>query len=175
MHNDIDGGEKLARKSRVEKPVVKAEERKTTRVRPKGSALRDRLSVPDEIRAAYPDCYFVWENNEKGKIKMREDNGWEVVRGDFLDGSWQPGEKSLNTGSVYSIPVGLGETTSNLEAVLMMIPIEWWEEDLKAQKEEYQKVENSLRRGSKHGETAPDGSYDPRLPNGGVGFSKSNR
>lgn len=87
------------------------------------------------------------------------------------DGSWNPAD-TTNLGSVMSQPVGMGETTSNMQAVLMVLPLEWYEDDLKAQQEENRLVENSLRRGSTHGRVNDDGTYAPRLPNGAIGYSR---
>jgi hypothetical protein len=169
----MSDGEKITRKGREEREPVKTEERKSTRgPRPKGmSVLNDRTAIPDAIRNAYPDCEFFWENDEKGKVQMRESQGWEVVRGSYMDGKWQPGGVEA-LGSVVSQPVGSGETTHSMNAVLMVIPREWYEELLDEQKAHNQQVENSLRRGSTHGEVSPDGTYAPRLPNGKIGYHR---
>jgi hypothetical protein len=182
--NDVDilGGEsplsRGRRTSRVqEKPAateVAAEPvRQSKRVRPGGGVLADRLAVPQYIREAYPDCEFFWENDEKAKIQAREARGWEVVRGVVgNDGKWQPGNQHTNIGSVLSIPVGQGETRSDMQAVLMCLPREWYEDDCRAQEEQNRQIMNSLRRGSNNQDINPDGTYAPRLPNGKYGFSQ---
>lgn len=131
--------------------------------------MADRLAVPDAIKRAYPDCMFYWENDEKGQVQIRESRGWEVVKGSFVDGAWSPGQNG--SGNVYSIPVGQGETKSDIQAVLMALPVEWYEDDLRSQEEQNRQTMNSLRRGSNPNEVNSDGSYAPRLANGKVGLS----
>jgi hypothetical protein len=179
MMNDIDilGGESPVRRNtrttRVQEKTAEAEPvRESKRVRPGGGVLVDRLAVPPHIKAAYPDCVFFWENDEKDKILARESRGWEVVRGELLNGKWQPGNQQTNIGSVLSIPVGQGETRSDLKAVLMMLPRDWYEDDCRDQEENNRQIMNSLRRGSSNQEINPDGTYAPRLPNGKFGFSQ---
>jgi hypothetical protein len=146
MSIDLEHGRATERKSRVEKPEVKKDERPTLRVRPRGSVQRDKLFVPDEVKAAYPDSYFVFENDEMGRVQARERVGWSIVRGDWLDGNYVPNHDITQVGSVYRIPVGRGQTTDNLYAVLMCIPMEWWQEDLAKQQESAEEIESSLRR-----------------------------
>jgi hypothetical protein len=173
MSIDLDGDKKVIRKSdRVSRPEVKTEERKTTRVRPGGSVHADRLAVPQAIREAYPDVVFFWENEEKGKPELRISRGWEIVRGDTVDGKWQPCEQNSNLGNVVRIPVGRGETTDNMSAVLMMLPRDWYEDDCREQEKHNQDLRNSLRRGSNSNEVNSDGTYAPRLPNGKYGYSE---
>lgn len=178
MENDIiaesNPVQRRGRPARMQaKPEVEAEPaRKTTRVRPQGGVLADRLAVPDYIKRAYPDCVFFFENDEKGKIQIRESRGWEVVKGCLVDGVWHPGGNSMNSGSVYSIPVGQGETKHDLQAVLMALPEEWYQDDIKAQEEASREARNALRRGSNNQDVNPDGTYAPRLPNGKYGFSQ---
>jgi len=177
MSIDLDGDKKAIRKSdRVSRSEVKTEERKTTRVRPGGNVHADRLAVPQHIRDAYPDMFFFWENEEKGKVEMRIGRGWEVVRGDMVNGSWQPCEQNSNLGSVVRIPVGRGETTDNMTAVLMMLPLDWYEDDCREQEKHNQDLRNSLRRGSNDSKDPlavnSDGTYAPRLPNGKYGYSE---
>ncbi len=145
-------------------------ERRTRRVRQGGGVLTDRTVVPEEIRRAYPDCEFFWENDEKGKVELRVANGWEVVKGQMHDGIWHPGNDSTNMGSVYSMPVGPGSSGQPMQAVLLCIPSEWYQEDVKAQEEYNRQVRNSLRRGSNPNEVNSDGTYAPRLPNGKIGL-----
>jgi len=146
-------------------------ERKTKRVRP-GSVngvMADRTAVPEAIKRAYPDCTFYWENDEKDKPAIRVSRGWEIVKGSFVDGAWSP---SVNgEGNVYSIPVGPGSAGTPIHAVLMALPVEWYEDDCKTQEEQNRQIMNSLRRGSRPEDINPDGSYAPRLPNGKVGLS----
>jgi hypothetical protein len=169
MQNDIIVSENpVTRRSRPSTRVeVKQEvaegapepERKTKRVRP-GSVngvVSDRLVVSDAIRRKYPDCVFFWENVEKGKPEVRESIGWEKCKDE--------------AGNVIMIPVGQGETGPSINAVLMALPVEWYEEDLKRQEEQSRQVMNSLRRGSNPQDVNSDGSYAPRLPNGKVGLS----
>lgn len=178
--NDIDilGGESPVRRNtrsaRVTEKTAEAEPvRESKRVRPGGGVLNDRLSVPQYILDAYPDCIPFFENDEKDNIAVRVSRGWEVVRGVVgNDGKWQPGNQHSNIGSVYSIPVGQGQTRSDMQAVLMMLPRDWYEEDCRAQEEHNRQIMNSLRRGSSNQEINPDGTYAPRLPNGKFGFSQ---
>lgn len=159
---------------RAARPEVKATpERKTMRVRPSGSATKDRLSIPQWVLDAYPDCQFMWQNDENGAVQVREQRGWTVVRSDMNDGRYHTDAERVYTGSAVSIPVGPGVTTGNLQAVLMMMPREWFEEDLKAQEAQNKEIEGSLRRGSRfHGDIQADGTYDARLSNGGLGYSR---
>lgn len=180
MNNDIVSQENtVTRRTRLSRPGTAAAtetdaapQRKTTRVRPQGGVLVDRHAVPEYIKQAYPDCTFFWENDEKGKVQIRENRGWEVVRGNLVDGTWQPGCRDTNLGNAIRMPVGQGETTSNLEAVLMMLPREWYEDDCRAQEEANRQLENSLRRGSNSQDVNPDGTYAPRLPNGKIGYHR---
>jgi hypothetical protein len=178
MNNDILSQENtVARRGRQSRVAAKPEAdapvaRKTTRVRPTSGALADRLAVPQYIKDAYPDCVFFWENDEKGKVQIRESRGWEIVRGNLADGKWQEGNRDMNLGNVLRIPVGPGETKSDLEAVLMMLPLEWYEDDCRAQEEANRQLENSLRRGSNSQDVNPDGTYAPRLPNGKIGYHR---
>ena len=171
MSNDLEA--KGRKSARIERTVERTVERKTLRVRPGGDVHADRLSVPQHLKDAYPDMFFFWENDEKGQVQQREARGWEVVRGSMIDGKWQSGERNSNLGSVVSMPVGQGETTDSLTSVLMMLPLEWYEDDLKQQEDKNRQIRQSLRRGSNNQDVNPDGTYAPRLPNGQVGFSEN--
>ena len=148
-------------------------ERTTMRQRPNIESVSDRLVVPQWVRDAYPTCVFFWENDEKGAVQMREARGWAIVRDDMTDGQYLTDSEKKYTGSVVSIPVGPGVTTGNLQAVLMMMPKEWYVEDLKAQEAQNREVAKSLRRESAYfGQVRDDGTYDPKLPNGQIGFDQ---
>jgi len=177
MTIDFDGDKKTARKSeRAERNVAKTPGRKITRPRPGGSVHADRLAVPKPILDAYPESQFMyfWENDEKGKVEIREQRGWVRVQLDMADGKmWEPGEQRTYTGGVVKIPVGRGETTDSMYSVLMMMPREWYEDDIAEQENHNQEVRNSLRRGpnANTGET-DDGVYAARLSNGKYGLSE---
>ena len=160
--------------NRNNRAEVAQTERTTMRQRPNIEATSDRLVVPQWIRDAYPTCQFFWENDEKGAVQMREARGWAIVRDDMTDGKYLTDSERKYTGSVVSIPVGPGVTTGNLQAVLMMMPKEWYEEDLKAQEAQKREVAKSLRRESAYfGQVRDDGTYDPKLPNGQIGFNQT--
>lgn len=182
MNNDIINSENpVSRRGRpparvqVKQEVVEGApqpERKSSRGPRPGTVngvVADRLNVPDAIKRAYPDCVFYWENDEKGKPQIREGRGWEVVKGSFVAGSWAKGEDG--EGNVYTIPVGPGSDGMPMKAVLMALPCDWYEDDLKAQEDQNRQVMNSLRRGSNPQDINSDGTYAPRLPNGKVGLS----
>lgn len=160
MNRDLDGDEKVVRKSdRAERVEAKAKDQRTERVRPRADVLADRLTVPQEVRDAYPDCVFFWENDEMGRVQIRVGNGWEVCK--------------FPSGGIVQIPVGVGNTTSNLQSVLLCLPREWYEEDIARQEAESKTRLDSLRRKpSEHGVIDGDGLYAARAPDGTIGFSQ---
>lgn len=82
-------------------------------------------------------CTFRWVNNEAGRVQKFINEGWEVVEGDASPGIWRPNEETVksDSGSVTSIPVGPGRTVDAMDAILMKISIERFNE-MEAQKTE---------------------------------------
>ena len=178
MSIDLEGEKKQTRgKERTERLTIKTEERPTLRVRPGGSVFADRLAAPQWVRDKYSECVFYWENDEAGRPEQREARGWVKVKSDMDDGkAFEPGEQRTYSGGVVRIPVGRGNTTDNLYAVLMMLPREWYEADRREQEEQNRKLRESLRRGPNTTNNplavGSKGEYAPRLPNGEYGFSE---
>ena len=168
---DFAGGARLKRSTErtvreTEAPVA----RKSLRERPGSqSVFQDKQAVPKAIKDAYPDCQFYWENDSDNSrfITAREERGWEVVRGTMSDGKWLPGNKDVGLGSVFQSPCGGGGYQ-----VLMVLPNEWYKDDVRQQTEAVMEKRNALRRGSRSGEVMPDGSYAASNGAGGFGFTE---
>lgn len=162
----------VARGGRPGRPSVKqadviAEDAKPVRKSARGprptasnGILEDRTVVSEDIKKSYPDCTFYWETDDEAgrKIKARTAIGWEVC-------------KDPLTGSIVTQAAGLGGKDPNANLVLMCLPLEWYEEDVRKQEAFNAQKMNSLRRGSTRDHINGDGTYAPRLPDGSYGLS----
>lgn len=176
-NENLQTSDKVVGETKANAEVSKPEDRtremidRARKARSGSNVLEDRLSVPQAVRDAYPDCVFFWENNEEGAVERRMLKGWEVVKVPSVDGEVIGNDS--NMGSTYSMPVGRGNTTGNLQAILMALPRELYEEDIKAQEKQSREITDSRRRKpSDHGIVNPDGSYAPKLPSGKIGFDQ---
>lgn len=116
---------RVARNTTIESTtdVAKRRERPS---RPDINGRRDILTVTNKD----PDYEYRWVNDVDGRIQEFQSVGWELATGDeevARKGITDP----LPVGSVKRKPVGGG-----IEAVLMRIYKEWYEED-QAKKAEY--------------------------------------
>lgn len=90
-----------------------------------------------------PNYAYRWVNdNDAGmRIEKFKQGGWEVVQ---KDTEVKVGDKVVDQGSVVGSVttryVGQGTT-----AVLMRIPLEWYEEDQAAKQAELDKIDESMR------------------------------
>jgi len=151
------------RKTRTSKTEVKTEERKTKRTRRVAYASgTSRLSIPSDVREKYkefPINCFRWVNDEEGEVQRRKDAWWEVC----TDPDGNPVKRS----------VGIGKTTSDLKAYLMVQDPEYFKEDFEKQQEKNMAFQNSLKKSKEAGALDAEGGYAPNLEDGGVGFSKT--
>jgi len=169
---------------REEKPQAKqdGEVRESVRKRVPLVSTDSQLDVPHELREAYPDHSFRWVNDEKGRVQKFLNAGWEVCEGVNVSGSMFSDDagKAGQTASVVMRPVGQGQTTSNLQMVLMMTTKEIFKEDFDKQQELNQQYKQALRQGANQSgvggkSVSPDGgTYAPELDDGKTGFSESN-
>ena len=80
-----------------------------------------------------------WVNDTPGRVQMFEDAGYEIVREPTKVGDDRAGEASNVGASITRKSVGAGQ-----EAVLMEIPIEFYEEDQAAKEQSLKSKEASL-------------------------------
>lgn len=121
-------------------------------IRPSRTNKRTPIGTRSVLRAEQREGYvrrFV--NDEPGRIKMFEEAGYQIVTDGSAPSDRNVGD-SLGTGSVVSKHVGGGT-----RAVLMEIPVEFYEEDMKA-KEDLVKAKEAMMLNNEDGKM-PDGIY----------------
>lgn len=104
--------------------------------RPKRTPIASRNILTTEQRDGYVRR---WVNDTPGRIKMFEEAGYEAVREPTKVGDNRAGEASNVGSSVMNKDVGGGQN-----AILMEIPIEYYQEDQAAKEQGLKKHEASL-------------------------------
>jgi hypothetical protein len=126
-------------------PSLQAPQRRRT-VNPFG-ALVQKLAYPP--RSGYHQHWF---NDDENRIGQAKEGGYEHV--------------TSKNGTPVSRRVGTTKAGGVLNAYLMEIPQEWYEEDMAAQQAEVDKREAGYKRGADdHGQPGIDGRY---LPSRGI-------
>lgn len=121
-------------------PITKPRPTKDTR-RPFGSQTQKLAYEP---RAGY---HRHWFNDLPGRIVQAQEAGYSFVED-------KEGKK------VHRV-VGVDAAGGPLEAYLMEIPEEWYQEDMSRNEEATRKLDESIRRGNVAGEVGKDGRYVP--------------
>jgi hypothetical protein len=101
--------------------------------------------------ASRPGYHRHWFNDFPGRIASALDGGWTHVRD-------KDGKNAMR-------PVGVAEHGGVLNAYLMEIRQEWYDEDMAAQQAEVDKVEDAMRRGVVPGGNT-ERQYIPLRPDG---------
>lgn len=136
----------VAEEAEVASGPIRADVRQPMR-KPLGS--RKRLDVSHlENDPRFRGKKLGWFNNEAGRIPQLMSQGWEPVKGDAYQSVWQPGAKETSqTDSVVMAPVGIGREGLPINAILMMIDEDIYD-DIQSMKEEHlDNIDMSLRQG----------------------------
>ena len=118
-----------------------------TRKRPE---RRSRAGGPRNILTVTgkdPNYVYRWVNDTPGRVQWLKDIGCEVVTDEVQVGDVTV-DSGSQVGSVVTKHVGGG-----LRAVLMRIPVEWYNEDQEAKQAEIDAVETSMRAEARDGYT----------------------
>ena len=99
-----------------------------------------------------------WVNDTPGRLQQAIEGGYEHV-------SQDPTAKSQDLGVKTSRIVGTKEDGTAMQAFLMEIPADWYEEDQKAKQKPLDEFEQALK-----GKPAIEGAYIPR--SGGTQISR---
>jgi hypothetical protein len=91
-----------------------------------------------------------WVNDTPGRLQQAEQGGYTFVSED-------PTAKSTDLGKHTSRIVGTKEDGTAMQAFLMEIPVEWYEEDQSAKQKPLDDFEAALK-----GKPAIEGAYIPR-------------
>ena len=91
-----------------------------------------------------------WVNDTPGRLQQAEQGGYTFV-------STDPTAKSTDLGAHTSRVVGTKEDGTAMQAFLMEIPMDWYEEDQATKQKPLDDFENALK-----GKPAIEGAYIPR-------------
>ncbi len=133
-----------------------SEERQRS-ARPTRKRKRGKLGMRDVLTAPKIPGYVTrFVNDVKGRVKQLEDRDWEVVIAG-KEGSIQVGDPKAGKESQVGTPVRTA-VGGGVEAVLMKIPEEYFEEDKEAKAAEIRETEKSMMVSDKKGNQG-DGQY----------------
>lgn len=140
--------------------------------KPLGS--RRRLDVSHiENDPRYANKKLGWYNNEGGRIQQLMQQGWEPVRGDAYQSVWQHDAKDTSqTDSVISAPVGIGREGQPINAILMMIDRDIYDEIQGMKEDHLGTIERSLRQGATKELGTSEQGVKTYAPETGVGQDK---
>ena len=147
----------------------------------KRSRRGSKLSVPPSVFKEYPQDKWElqWINNEGGEIeRVIHEYGAEPVEGKGTAGAWAPDGTSTQTSSTMMRPVGRGRNLDAIDAVLMAIPRDVWEDEKEARRERKQQKTQALKKGVNQSGATGDtsgGTYAPELSNGKFGYSEETK
>lgn len=117
-------------------------------------------------------------NNEAGEIERRIRQGWDPVKGDAYQSVWRPDvDKRSQSESIVSVPVGIGREGQPIDAILMMIDEDLYDEIQKYKQARIDDTDRALRKGSTRAlGTAEDGleTYAPFTSGNDRGLSIKN-
>ena len=159
---------KLAREQMENKEVTtvrKEADRPTRKARNAFGSAQSKLSVPYQD----PEYHYHWVNDTPGRIAEAEEHDYEFVTYEEVRMSARVATASGGTlGSNVSRLVGKQEDgITPLNAYLMKIRKEWYDEDQKYQQSKVDEIDSAIRGGNIEGHVGKDGRY---IPKGGIKF-----
>lgn len=99
------------------------------------SGPRNLLTVSNQD----PNYYYRWVNDTPGRIQRFLDGGYEIVNHDT-----DVGDRMVDSGSKIGTAV-TRQVGGAIQAYLMRIPLEWYNEDQEAKMEQIDALEASMR------------------------------